>query len=149
MTDITSLPVAQQRAAVAQEALSWHGTAYHHHARIKGVGVDCAQILIAIYAGLGLAPEVDPGQYAHDWHLHQGEEVYIGWIESAGGREVQVPQLGDIGLFRFGRTYSHSAICVGDGMLVHAALGSGVIVSGLDEAPLAGRLVRWFTIFKD
>lgn len=44
MTPIIELPVSEQRAAVAQEALAWLGTPYHHHARIKGVGVDCAQI---------------------------------------------------------------------------------------------------------
>lgn len=149
MTPIIELPVSEQRAAVAQEAMAWLGTPYHHHARIKGVGVDCAQILIAIYAGLGLAPEIDPGHYAHDWHLHQREEVYIDWVLRAGGHEVDAPGVGDIGLFRFGRTHSHSAIWVGDGQMVHALLGSGVIVSGQYEAPLTGRPVRWFSLFKD
>lgn len=35
----------QQRAAVIAEAESWLSTPYHHEARIKGHGVDCAQIL--------------------------------------------------------------------------------------------------------
>lgn len=136
------------RAAVAKEALTWLGTPYHHHARVKGVGVDCAQILLAIYPGLGLAPEIDPGQYATDWHLHHSEELYVQWVLEAGGIEVEVPQVGDMGLFRFGRTFSHGAIFVGEQDLVHSYLGKGVILSRLDEAPLAGRPVRWFSIFK-
>ena len=34
---------------VRSEALTWLGTPYHHQGRVKGVGVDCGQILIAIY----------------------------------------------------------------------------------------------------
>jgi hypothetical protein len=75
------------RAAVVQEALTWLGTPYHHHARVKGVGVDCAQQLCAVYEACGCVPHIDPGNYAHDWHLHRGEEVFIGWLEKAGARE--------------------------------------------------------------
>jgi hypothetical protein len=39
---------AAKRAQV-QEALTWLGIPYHHHARVKGVGVDCAQLLCAVY----------------------------------------------------------------------------------------------------
>lgn len=135
------------RADVVAEALTWLGTPYHHRARLKGVGVDCAQILIAIYAGLSLAPEIDPGEYARDWHLHQGEELYMAWLKQAGARPVQTPGLGDMALFRFGRTYSHGAIFVGADELVHSYLRRGVIRTRLDEEPLHGRPVQYWSVF--
>ena len=36
------------RAAVVAEAIAWLGTPYHHRARIKGVGVDCAQLALGV-----------------------------------------------------------------------------------------------------
>ena len=147
MTDSPIITNGQARAAVVAEAMSWIGTPYHHHARLRGVGVDCAQILIAVYAGLGLAPEIDPGSYAPDWHLHHGEELYIGWLEKAGARRVEQPEPGDVGLFRFGRTFSHGAIYCGDGLFVHAYLERGVIPSGIDEDPLFGRPVQFWSVW--
>ena len=42
------------RQSIVAEALSWEGTPYHHHGRIKGVGVDCAMILAEVYHAVGL-----------------------------------------------------------------------------------------------
>lgn len=140
---------AQQacRGAVVAEAMSWFGTPYHHHARLKGVGVDCAQILLAVYCdALQLAPPLDVGHYSQQWHLHRSEEVYLGWLAAAGAQQVQAPALGDIAIFRFGRTFSHSAICVGEQFL-HAYANRGVILSRLNEDPLQGRDVQFWSLF--
>lgn len=137
------------REAVALEALSWLGTPYHHHGRVKGAGVDCAQILIAVYSGLGLAPEIDPGFYAPDWNLHRSEEIFRRWLVEAGARPVETPERGDVGLFRYGRTASHGAILVdpGEMLFVHSYLKRGVIVSRLSEEPLTGRQVEYWSVF--
>lgn len=149
------MPAAElaQRQAVVAEALTWLGTPYHHHGRIKGVGVDCAMLLAEVFAACGLVPRVEPGMYPHDWHLHRTEELFAGWVERVGARTVERPRLGDIGLFHFGHTWSHGAVVVADGevpMLVHAYGRRGsdaVIRTALDEAPLAGRRVQWFTLW--
>lgn len=135
------------RAAIVAEARSWLGTPYHHHAKLKGIGVDCAQILIAIYCdALELAPPQEPGHYSTQWHLHRSEEVYLQWLQAAGARAVQTPAPGDIAMFKFGRTFSHSAIHVGDGLLVHAFMGAGVIESRITDEPLASREVQHWSI---
>ena len=136
----------QARAAVVAEAMTWLGTPYHHHARIKGTGVDCAQLLIAVYAECELVPAVDPGKYPVEWHLHQNEEKFAEWLERVGAREVQTPAPGDIALFRYGRTYSHGGIVVGE-QILHAYMGLGVCLHRLTEAPLAGRPVKFWSIW--
>jgi cell wall-associated NlpC family hydrolase len=143
---------AQMRQAVVKEALTWLGTPYHHHARVKGVGVDCAQLLCAVYEVCGLVPHIDPGNYAHDWHLHRGEEVFIGWLEKVGAREVRVPVRpapGDVALFKYGRAFSHGGVVVesrGELTVVHAYLIRGVIRSRLDDEPLQGRRARFWSV---
>lgn len=129
---------AQQRSAVVAEALSWLGTSYHHHARIKGVGVDCAQILCAVYEKCGLVDPIDPGYYATDWHMHRNEEVYAGWC-ARYAKQVQRPQIGDAVLFRFGRCFSHGGIVVAADTVLHAYINRGVHLTRFCEEPLAGR----------
>ena len=109
------------REAVVMEALSWVRTPYHHHARIKGVGVDCAQLLIGVYAGCGAIEAVDPGTYPPAWHLHQNEELFLGWLDKLADPAEGDPLPGDVVIYKFGRTFSHGAICVGWPMVVHAA----------------------------
>lgn len=141
------------RSAIVQAAQAWQGTPYHHHGRIQGVGVDCAMLLAEVYHGLGLAPAIDAGHYAPDWHLHRNEELFLSWVARAGAREVVQPGLGDVGVWRFGRTYSHGGIVIATGpvpLVLHAHIDAGRVTRcALDEAPLAGRPVRWFTLLQD
>ena len=53
----------RQRAAVVAAARAWIGTPYHHMADIKGVGVDCAMLLVRVYCDLGLVEHFDPRPY--------------------------------------------------------------------------------------
>lgn len=135
-----------QREAVAAEALSWLGTAYHHHARIKGVGVDCAQLVCAVYEACGLVDHIDPGVYSTDWHMHRSEEVYAGWCARYAKR-VEQPQLGDVVLFRYGRCYSHGGIYVADQLILHAYVSRGVHVTALNEEPLSGKPMQIWSVW--
>ena len=139
----------EQRCAVVAEARSWLHTPYHHHGRIKGVGVDCAQLLCAVYEECGVVPHVDPGFYPTDWFLHRSEELFSHWLFKYAGvfeQSTQEPQPGDVALFRFGRCFSHGAIVVEGGLLVHAYINRGVILSRADEEPLEGRPVKYWML---
>lgn len=142
-----------QRQAVAQETIRWLGTPYHHHGRVMGAGVDCAMLLAEVFQACGRIARVDPGTYATDWHLNQDAEVFVDWVLRLGGVEIAAPGLGDVGLFRFGRTYSHGGIVVRAGrvpMIVHAHIDAGGVVRcAMDETPLRRRAVRWFTMFQE
>lgn len=135
-----------KRHDVAAEAMTWAGTPYHHHARVKGVGVDCVQLLCAVYEACGLLPPVEPGAYACDWHVHQETELYLLGLLGVGATEVQTSGLGDAVLFRFGRTWSHGGIVVAPDTVLHAYMGRGAIVTRFDEEPLARRKARFFTL---
>lgn len=144
------MDAAQARAQVVREAQAWLGTPYHHHGRIRGVGVDCAMLLAEVFERAGAVSHVDAGAYAHDWHLHRSEELFLGWLKHVGARPVQAPAQGDIGVFRYGRAYSHGAVVVAGGavpVVVHAYIGRGVILTAVDEDPLQGRAVQWWTLW--
>lgn len=141
-----------QREAVIHEALTWLGTPYHHHGRLKGVGVDCGQSLCAIYEAAGVTAPIDPGTYSTAWHLHRSEELYVQWLERVGAVRTDAPSAGDVALFRFGRTFSHGGVLVNvNGQrhtVLHAYVNQAVILTRLDEAPLAGRLVQFWTLWR-
>lgn len=48
-----------------------------HNAKIRGVGVDCARLVIGAAEDAGLIAEdsLDPGDYSNEWHLHRQEDV--------------------------------------------------------------------------
>lgn len=42
---------------IVNQARTWVDTPYHHQARVKGHGVDCAQLIIGVGQELNLVPE--------------------------------------------------------------------------------------------
>jgi cell wall-associated NlpC family hydrolase len=145
------LDAEAQRAAVCLEAIEWVGTPYHAHGRLKGVGVDCANLIAKVYEACGAMPPHDPGYYPTAWHLHRSEELFLENIKQVGGRMVtdRKPIPGDFATWRFGRTYSHGGILVSDdGLIVHAYLDAGVICTRTTEEPLASRPVLWWTVWE-
>lgn len=128
----------EQRAAVVLEARSWLGTPYVHTGRIKGVGVDCAQLLIAVFAAAGVIEEFDPGHYTHDWYMNQSEELYLGHLMRYAVR-TEDPQPGDIAVYAFGKCVSHGGIIVEPGYMVHAFRPHGRV----DLMELRSLETRW------
>jgi cell wall-associated NlpC family hydrolase len=100
---------ADQRAAVVAEARKWLGTPYHNCADIQGVGVDCGMLIVRVFVDTGLCAPFDPRPYPPDWHLHRGEEKYLGFVFDRCC-EVEKPQPGDVMVVRIGRCYSHGGI---------------------------------------
>ena len=113
-----------ERAAVIAEAMTWLGTPWRHMARAKGVGVDCANLPIAVYGACGLIAPFDPPPYPRDWHIHRNEERIVPVIERFG-REIDPAEARDADLlvFRIGRVFSHCAIVLELGRRgVHASV---------------------------
>jgi len=119
----------QQRAAVVAEAKSWLGTPWRHRGRLSGVGVDCAQFVLKVYANAGLIDDFDTGEYPRDWHIHRDEERFLTFVPRFA-REIAENEAdaGDLVIFRIGRVYSHAAIVVGWPVGIHAAVNEGAVV---------------------
>ena len=144
---------AAERAAVVAAARAWIGTPYHHMADIKGVGVDCAMLLVRVYCDLGLVERFDPRPYTQDWMMHRNEERYLGFLLDRA-RMVEAPSAGDVILFKIGRCFAHGGIVVkgeprgrsqgrpsSDGLsIVHAFLPAGVVLE--DEIARSAELTE-------
>jgi len=133
--DAALLPDAEraQRLAVVEEALTWIGTPYHHQGRIKGAGVDWGMLPAEVYAAVGVIEPIETPDYQPDFHLHRGEERYLGLVEAHAVRvEGRDPLPGDLALFRYGRVISHGAIVIAWPLVVHSYITAGGVV--LDDA---------------
>lgn len=137
----------QARKAVVAEAMTWLRTPYAHRQRLKGVGVDCAQFPLAVYAAAGVIAPTEVGPYSPQWHLHRGEELYLQGVARLG-RQIapQAAAPGDFAVWRFGRTFSHGAILLQGARVIHALCGVGVTLGdrAVDE-DLKTRPMRVFS----
>ena len=122
------------RSKIVAEARSWIGTPYHNCADVKGVGCDCGMLLVRVFVDLALVAPFDPRPYTHDWHLHRGEERYLGALFARASHVVS-PQPGDVMLFRVGRCYSHGGIVTRENplTLVHASWPARVVLEEVVE----------------
>lgn len=138
----------ESRQRVCDVARTWLQTPWHHKARVKGAGVDCAQLLIAVYAEAGLFDAFDPGDYSIDRMLHSSDEVFQG-LCARYGRKTDTPQQGDAALWHFGRCYSHGGIVVDwPGSVIHAFRPyGGVCETPADASILSGRSTVYYTFW--
>lgn len=142
---------AEARRAIIDEARSWIGTPYRHLGRAKGPdgGVDCAQLVWAVFHNCGLAPFMPLDPYPRDFMLHRAEERYMRAVGERA-REVTTPHPGDLVLFRVGRLYAHGAIVDEPGWprIIHAWYAAGLVLADDGTAHrLAGRPHKFFSLW--
>jgi cell wall-associated NlpC family hydrolase len=143
------------RDKLVKAAERYIGTPYHHAARVYGVGIDCVNLLCAVYAEAGLTEHIVLPFFCQDWMLHRSEELFLMGVLEQRLHEVTAPLPGDVALFRYGRCYSHGAIVTQWPELIHsfAALG-GVVRGDATRHPLLDavgqpRPVKFYSIFAD
>jgi cell wall-associated NlpC family hydrolase len=99
------------RAAVVSEARRWIDTPYQHQARLRGIGVDCAGLVIGVARELGI---VDPGFDVHGYARQPDGSSLVQWCEQSMQRiERQAMQPGDVIVVAFDAAPGHLGI-VGD-----------------------------------
>lgn len=138
----------EDRGRVILEALSWEGTPYHPHGRVKGVGCDCAMYPAEVYAApsVGLIERIGPQDYPVDWHMHRDQERFLSAVLQRA-KATETPRPGDLVLYRWGRTFAHAGIVLGWPRIIHAVVDQGVVrADGERETALDGRRRLFFTL---
>ena len=104
---------------------------------VKGAGVDCSYLLVAalVDSGLMKADRLQIENYSNEWHLHHSEEKYLKYVQQVADevKEGAPLEIGDFMLYQYGRCISHGAIYIGKGLVIHAFVDYGVIISKLDD----------------
>lgn len=139
---------AEERALVVQVALTWERTPYHHNAMIKGVGVDCAMLVIAVFKEAGIV-EASQVNYLPQWFMHKGEEKYLTEVQKYADEISEAQALpGDVVAYKMGRTFSHGAIIINPGWpaIIHAHQEARMVIQDRgDGGRLADRERRFFS----
>ena len=133
------------RQRVIDEAAKWLRTPWRDKAQVLGAGVDCAHLLIAVYAGAGLIEPFDPGEYPQDMMLHSDRELFTQWIDKYMD-PVEAPLPGDAVIWKFGRSFSHGGIVTLWPAFIHAYRMEGIVCYGDDrDVYLNHREKRFYT----
>ena len=130
---------------IVAEAETWLRTPWRHCSDIKGVGVDCAMLLLRVYQGVGLVPpQIDPRPYPRDWYLHHDHERFVPWVREYAD-PVEQGERGDVAMFNFGRHAAHGAIIVDDTLMIHANRSSGN-VEFMERRALESKLAGYWRV---
>lgn len=118
-----------------EEAESWIDTPYHHQAKLKGIGVDCCNFILAIAENCNIVKPIELAPYNLMWHLHARHEMMLELLEKYGCKKIEVdltdPEtwpIGSILCLRYGRTCSHLALVLPELNIIHAAIDFGKVV---------------------
>jgi hypothetical protein len=123
--------------AVIAAGRSWLFTPYHHMARVKGHGVDCAQVIIAAFVESGVNEDFDPGFYRYLVRIDEE------WNDAPfAKRDGWIAPPASVVVIKLGRTFSHSALVTDWPNVLHANVHDGCVVeqsakgSMLEDRPL-------------
>jgi cell wall-associated NlpC family hydrolase len=136
------------RQSIVDEAMTWLRTPWRHASMVKGAGVDCGQLLIAVYAECGFIARYTPDYYPQDFAQHSSEERFLANIERYSSR-VELPKKGDIVVWKYGRCFSHAAIVVDFPVIIHAKIDEGVLLDDGLQGDLYGREHRFYSVITD
>ena len=129
----------QQKLASA--AASWLGTPFVPHAQMRGAGVDCIHLCVAIYQEAGFMDSFTPPRYTIDAGAHQAESQILDWLSShrdfvpvfasAADKEDVLEALlpGDLLVFKIGVSEHHCAVLLGRKKFIHARAGVSAVVA--------------------
>ena len=118
------------------------------HAMLQGRGRRLRKFSIRGFSERRFRPCVQIEQYPPDWYLHRNEERFLGWVEKFG-RPITGPPFkpGDVVMYRYGRTFAHSAIVVAWPTIIHAFAPARMVC--FDDALInRGLSVRTRTIYR-
>ena len=133
------------QARLIETARRWLGTPFVPHACIPGAGVDCVQLVAAIYWETGAIDDRQFPEYTMDGGEHRNSSQVLEWFEASRRFQRLAPdtdiRTGDAICFRLGRVPHHVGLVLQPPLFIHAMRNYGVIESRLDDPTFAKRLV--------
>lgn len=137
-----------RQSAIVAEAMTWLDTPYHHRQRVKGAGVDCAQILIGVFVVCGMIADFEPEDYPRDWMMNRTEDRFRAKVRELAD-EISVAEVrpGDVALYRVGHCFAHGSVIIDWPLVLHAdsRLGKVTLAEG-DQGWLAERPVEFYRV---
>lgn len=133
------------RDTITTIARSYVGTRWHHCGRLKGVGIDCAGLVICTYAELGVVL-TDLGTYG------DGADCFDAVVKAIAPDCILIDtsaeplQDGDIMIFRSRVCYNHIGIYSGHGNMIHAYPTLERVVEQPISPAWFGRLARVYRV---
>lgn len=141
----------EARSKIIAVAREWIKTPFHDGARLKGIGVDCAQFVAAVYEESGIIPQVETPHYSPQFFLHEKQERLIAHVVRYGGHEIEESAVGpgDLALYKYGHCYAHAAIIVEwPKQIIHAhKMSRAVLPSRPFDGDLNGRPIKFFSLW--
>ena len=113
-------------------AMSYIGTPHINGGQVKGAGLDCCTLPVAIYKEFGVDIPVDIG-YSADWFCQRGAELIKPYLSRYFSR-VNELNSGDLISFSWGRAkFAHLAMYLGGGKVIHSQADRGTEITDLDD----------------
>lgn len=132
------------RKQVIDEARSWIGTRYQHQAGVKGLAVDCINLIVGVANAVGIVPP----DFSMDRYSGYGRspdpKTLIGGCEQFLTRIDKADAIpGDILVLRFEREPQHFAILSDDNppRMIHAYASARKATEQIIDADWASKIV--------
>lgn len=106
------------RTQIVTTARGYLNTPFHHQGRVKGVGIDCAGLLICVARDLEVRdPSWDVSNYGP---LPNGDELQQHLARNLQPIAIEAADAGDVLLMRFSKEPQHIAILTSADYVIHS-----------------------------
>lgn len=120
-----------------RSAQRWRGTPFFGHARVLGNGVDCVNLVAALYQESGLCGDLVLPDYSLDSGNHDDASVLVSFVAALGVFEP-LPLTSELGFgdllgFKLGRCVHHCGVMLRGVQFIHVYRGANTTLSLLDD----------------
>lgn len=143
----------KQRNKIVEITKSWLKTPYKGWSHVKGCGVDCGQLLAAVFVEAGHFPktllEALPKDYSLQVAQHRASTEYIELVEKF---MCEIPESevkpGDVVAYKLGLAFAHAGIVIEwPNYIIHAVARHGVVgADGKREPIFRHKAVQFYTL---